>query len=85
MHIHKIRDILIENFMALYALIKISGEEHMKVSYKPLWHTLLEKGMSKEDLRQHRIKPIFKRRYRKTPDKNAGSIDLCSSLTTKAH
>ncbi len=37
--------------MALYALIKISGEEHMKVSYKPLWHTLLEKGMSKEDLR----------------------------------
>ena len=23
----------------------------MKISYKPLWHTLLEKGMSKEDLR----------------------------------
>ena len=23
----------------------------MQISYKPLWHTLLEKGMSKEDLR----------------------------------
>ncbi len=23
----------------------------MRISYKPLWHTLLEKGMSKEDLR----------------------------------
>ena len=25
----------------------------MKVSYKPLWHTLLEMGMTKEDLRQN--------------------------------
>ena len=24
----------------------------MQISYKPLWHTLLEKGMSKEDLEQ---------------------------------
>ena len=23
----------------------------MQIRYKPLWHTLLEKGMSKEDLR----------------------------------
>ena len=23
----------------------------MEISYKPLWHTLLERGMSKEDLR----------------------------------
>ena len=23
----------------------------MEISYKPLWHTLLEQGMSKEDLR----------------------------------
>lgn len=25
---------------------------NMRISYKPLWHTLLEKGMTKEDLRQ---------------------------------
>lgn len=25
----------------------------MRISYKPLWHTLLEKGMSKEDLRKN--------------------------------
>ncbi len=29
--------------------------------------------------------PFFKTRYIKTPGKNAGSIDLCTSLTTKAH
>ena len=23
----------------------------MQISYKPLWHTLLEKGMTKEELR----------------------------------
>lgn len=27
-------------------------EKKMQISYKPLWHTLLEKGMTKEDLRK---------------------------------
>ena len=28
----------------------------MHISYKPLWHTLLERDMRKEDLRQSRTK-----------------------------